>query len=352
MYRQDGARLMVSSGGVSAVVCGVAGLLCIGSVFQGHDRSDAAAVRVAIPAAPAPVAVVMAPSPAALTPDVDTSLPTGAIAPASALHKPNPAAYAEAAEAGSSPVVTGAEAINYLAGNTLRREGPGDALHSTYFAARGVMGDGDERGFTARRWDRERPELCAPGPDGAPQCRSVSILLDGRYEFPGARLGTVTLGPAGGAGPVTAALIKGNAIHVPEHIPFIDSDVDVAGTAEPRPARGGEPFDGFVDHAAASVGDGDASGRRIVYYARDNRRLELRQIQSDGGKAVEVTVGHWRTSKSTLCQTRVVGAGAQDCFKVEPVTGGAVRLVPVGKAGTGQTVTALPETGSRLVAQD
>ena len=341
---------MVSSGGVSAIVCGVIGLLCVGSVFQGHDGSDAAAVRVAISAKRDSPTVDVVSTPAAAPSDIDTT-PTGAIAPGPALQKPNPAAYAVAAEAGSSPTVTGAEAINYLAGNTLRREGAGDPMHFTYFAARGVMGEGDERGFTARRWDRERPELCGPGPDGDPQCRSVSILLDGKYEFPGARLGTVTLGPTRRSGAITAALIKGNAIHVPEHIPFLDSTVDVASAAA-GPARAGDVFDGIVGHPTASVTDGDAGGRRIVYYAKDNRRLELRQIQTDGGKAVEVTVGHWRTVKSTLCQSRIVGDGAQDCFKVEPVAGGALRLMPVGKTGSAQTLTALPETGSRLIAQD
>lgn len=342
---------MVSSGGVSAIVCGVVGLLCVGSVFQGHDRSDAAAVRVAIPAETDRTAIAVVSAPAAPPSDIDTT-PTGSVAPGPALHKPNPAAYAEAAEAGSSPTVTGAEAINYLAGNTLRHEGAGDPPHFTYFAARGVMGEGDERGFTARRWDRERPELCGPDADGAPQCRSVSILLDGKYEFPGARLGTVTLGPTSRSGAVTAALIKGNAIHVPEHIPFLDSAVDVASVAGAGPARAGDVFDGVVGHPTASVTDGDAGGRRIVYYAKDNRRLELRQIQTDGGKAVEVTVGHWRTVKSTLCQSRILGDGAQDCFKVEPAAGGALRLLPVGKTGSAQTLTALPETGSRLIAQD
>ena len=43
---------------------------------------------------------------------------------------------------------------------------PGEPLRFTYFASRGVMGEGDERGFTARRWDRERPELCEAGPAG------------------------------------------------------------------------------------------------------------------------------------------------------------------------------------------
>ena len=303
---------------------------------------------------PAPVAAAMAARPAADAGEVDATLPTGSIGPGSALHAPNPAAYADAAKAGSSTVVTGAEAINYLAGNTLRREGPGEPPHFTYFASRGLMGDGDEHGFTARRWDRERPELCESGRDGAPACRSVSILLDGKYEFPGARLGTVRLAAADGAPAATAVLIKGNVIRFPEHVPFLDSTVDVAvaGGVPGGGPKGGDPVEGFVGHPVSAVADGaGARSRQIVFYANDNRRLELRQVQAGDGVAVQVTVGHWRTIKASLCQTKVTGAAAQTCFKVEAVAGGA-RLMPAGKGGEAQTLTVLPESGSREVAQD
>lgn len=335
------------------------GLCCMVSVFRDHGRHDGEAVAVTIPpAAPTPAS----PEPATPTADVaaagvDTGLPTGSIAPGSALHVPNAAAYADAAKAGSSLVVTGAEAINYLAGNTLRREAPGEPLHFTYFASRGVMGDGDERGFTARRWDREQPELCEAGPGGDTACRSVSILLDGKYEFPGARLGTVTLGAAGGAGPSTAVLVKGNAVHFPEHIPLLDSRVATAAgegvpAAGPARARTGDAVDALLGRPAAAVAGDGARGPEIVYYARDNRRLELRQVQEGDGRAVEVKVGHWRSTKGSLCQSRLAGDAAQTCFKAEQAAGGAVRLVPAGKTGEAQTLMPLPETGAREVAQD
>ena len=344
------------------------GLSCMVSVFRDHGRHDGEAVAVTIPPAreaaapraapPVPAVAARAEAPAAPRPapeDVDASLPTGSIAPGSALHVPNPAAYADAAKAGSALVVTGAEAINYLAGNTLRREGPGEPLHFTYFASRGVMGEGDERGFTARRWDRENPELCEAGPGGATLCRSVSILLDGKYEFPGARLGTVTLGAAGGLGPVTAVLVKGNAVRFPEHIPMLDSSVAVppSGDAEAAPtrARAGDALDALLGHPAALTADGGGRDRPVVYYARDNRRLELRQVQEGQGKAVEVKVGHWRSAKGALCQSRA-GEAAQTCFRVEPAAGGAVRLVPSGKGGEAETLLPLPETGARQIAQD
>ncbi len=292
--------------------------------------------------------------------EVDTALPTGSLGPGSAVHVPNPAAYRDAPKMGDPVTVAGAEAINYLAGNTLRREGPGEPLHFTYFASRGLMGEGDERAFTARRWDRERPELCEAGRDGAPLCRSVSILLDGKYEFPGARLGTVTLGAAGGVPAATAVLVKGNAIHFPEHIPFLDSTVDVAAADEAAPGggsrdggpKGGDPVEALVGHPVAAVVEGaGARGRQIVYYAKDNRRLELQRVQAGDGRAVQVTVGHWHVAKANLCQTRATGTAAQTCFKLEPAEAG-LRLVPAGRAGEAQTLTPLPETGAREVAQD
>lgn len=351
---------MVSNRGVSAVVCSVLGFGCIGSLVLGHrgEAVPAAAVAQAAPvSAPAakPAAAVPAARPVVAEADIDTDLTTGSIQPGSAVHVPNPAAYKGAPKMGDPVTVAGAEAINYLAGNTLRREGPGEPLHFTYFASRGLMGEGDERGFTARRWDRERPELCEAGRDGAPVCRSVSILLDGKYEFPGARLGTVTLGAAGGAPAVTAVLVKGNAIHFPEHIPFLDSTVDVATTDEPaagvRPAAG-DPAEALAGHPVAVVADGAGTrARQIVYYAKDNRRLELQQVQVGDGKAVQVTVGHWHTAKASLCQTRVTGTAAQTCFKMEAAAAG-MRLVPAGRAGDAQTLTPLPETGAREIAQD
>jgi hypothetical protein len=355
---------MVSSRGVSALACAAVGLTCIVHGLGGHGHSDAAAVAMAIPPAPPaaeppprrpPLAVPPAPEPAAAAAAaVDTSLATGSIPPGPALHVPNPAAYAEA-KTGTPPTVTGLEAINYLAGNTLRREGPGEPLHFTHFSSRGVMADGDEHSFTARRWQRETPELCETGSAGDTLCRSVTIVLDGKYEYPGARLGTVTLGAVGGSGPTTAELVKGNSLHVPDHIPLLDSDVageDPAATVMRAPPKGGDGFDALVGQAVGLVPDGDAKSRQIVFYTRDNRRLELQPIQSGDGRAVQVTVGHWRSAKGTLCQSRLLGEGAQTCFKVEPLAGRALHLVPVGKTGSAETLTALPETDVREVAQE
>lgn len=361
--------------GVGAAACVAIGLGCAGSVLRGHGPDAGARMRIAAarPAAPPDAAVmpVRTAAAAVVTRDrdaaaagIDTDLPTGSIGAGAsgagpALHAPNPAAYADAARAGSPLVLTGAEAINYLANNTLRREGPGEPLHFTYFASRGVMGDGSERGFTARRWDRERPDLCEAGPDGAPLCRTVTILLDAKSELQGARLGTVTFGPAvpsapGGGG--TAVLVEGNVMHFPEHIPTLDSAVDASARAPspgPAPAaKGAAAFDGLVGRPAAVAGD--APGHGLVFYARDNRRLELEPVAPgpDGGRAVKVTVGHWRLAKDALCQTRVIGDAAQSCFKPEALPGGDVRLVPVGRAGDAQSLTPLPETGGPVVAGD
>lgn len=361
--------------GVGAAACVAIGLGCAGSVLRGHGPDAGARMRItaARPAAPQDAAVAPARTAAAAIPakdrdaaaaGIDTSLPTGSIGAGAsgdgpALRAPNPAAYADAARAGSSLVLTGAEAINYLTNNTMRREGPGEPLHFTYFASRGVMGDGSERGFTARRWDRERPDLCEAGPDGAQACRSVTILLDAKSELQGARLGTVTFGPAdpsapGGGG--TAVLVEGNVMHFPEHLPTLDSAVDASARAPapgPAPAaKGLAAFDNLVGHPAALAGD--APGRRIVFYARDNRRLELEPVEPGpgGGRAVKVTVGHWRLAKDAVCQTRLLGDAGQSCFKPEPLPGGDVRLVPVGRAGDAQSLTPLPETGARDIAQD
>lgn len=357
---------MVSSRGVSAVVCVMVGLGCIISVMRGHRDDTGAIVTIADAGKPSPVetapvpAVTPQPSaplprPAIVASEVDTTLPTGSIAPGSAVHLPNPAAYKDAPKMGDPVTVTGREAINYLAGNTLQREGPGDLPALTYFASRGLMGEGDERGFTAHRWDRDRPELCQSGRDGAPLCRSVSILLDGKYEYPGARLGTVTLGAAGGTPAVTAALVKGNALHFPEHIPFLDSTVEIVpgdeGPAGEKP-KGGDPAEALVGRTVAAAADASAAhGRQIVYFAADNRRLELQQVQVGDGKAVQVTVGHWHIAKGILCQIRVTGAAPQSCSKVEAAANG-LRLLPSAKAGEVQTLTLLSETGAREIAQD
>ena len=332
------------------------GLCWVGSMVGGHGGSAAPEPPPRAPATGAPAAGAPAVAPVAAAPaaaNVDTLLPTGSIAPGSALHVPNPAAYADAAKAGSSLILTGAEAINYLAGNTLRREGPGEPLHFTYFASRGVMGDGDERVFTARRWDRERPDLCELGRDGAVLCRSVTIMLDGKYEVPGARLGTVTLGAADGVGPSTAVLVKGDSIRFPEHIPLLDSAVDVAATPPaPSTGRSADPVGEVVGRPALAVAEADPRRRQVVFYAKDNRRLELQQVQAGDGVAVRVTVGRWRTAKAGLCETRVIGDAAQSCFKPEPAADGAVRLTPVGRSGEVVSLRPLPEAGARDVAQD
>jgi len=156
----------------------------------------------------------------------------------------------------------------------------------------------------------------------------------------------------------TAVLIKGNILRFPEHIPFLDSDVsaraDTGREAAGAGGKGSAAWSGIVGHAASVAGEAADTARHVVYYARDNRMLELQPI--DGGptrgKAVKVTVGHWRTSKSLVCQTRVIGDAAQSCFKPEAVGDGSVRLVPAGKGGDAQLVNVLTETGARTVAQD
>lgn len=330
------------------MVCLMVGLCCVGSMVRGHGGGAAATMA---PEPPRRTAEAAATPPAPGPAEVDTDLPTGSLPTSPALRVPNPAAYAEAARAGSPLVLTGAEAINYLAGNTLRREGPGEPLHLTYFAARGVMGDGDERGFTARRWDRERPELCEDGRDGAALCRGVTIQLDGKFESPGARIGTVTLGAAGGAGPSTAVLVSGNGLRMPEHIPFLDSAVDLSAAAAPAP-RGADPLGEIVGHPALSMSEADPRRRQVVLYAKDNRRLALQQVQAGDGRAVRVTVGHWRSAKGGLCETRGPGESGQLCFKPEMAADGTVRLAPAGRSGEAASLRPLPETGSREVAGD
>ena len=348
---------------VSAAASVMVGLALIGNVLKGtQDRdkgapSAAAVIAAADKASPVAAAAVSpppaAPAKAQTGPDlaiaeaegIDDSLPTGSIEPGSALHRPNPAAYGDAAKQGSSLILTGIEAINYLAGNTLRREGPGEPMHFTYFASRGVMADGSEREFVARTWDRSRADLCEAGADGAPVCRPVEILLDAKQELQGGRLGSVRIGS------VTAELIKGNTLRVPAYIPFIDSAITLDATA-PAPDAATAGWAGLVDHTAAITSETGA-GRRFVYYGADNRRLDVQPIETgaDIGRAVKISVGHWRLSKATLCETGS-GAAAQACFKPQSIAGGAVRLVPVAKGGQALRAVALPEARARTVAED
>ncbi len=345
---------------LSAILSVVLGLGCIGGFLRNHATEPADRIV----AAPRPTVMGTAEpkgpqsadriqSAAAETAGIDTSLPTGSIDRGSALRAPNPAAYADAAKDGSSLRLTGAEAVNYLAGNTLRREGPGEPLHFTYFASRGLQGEGSERGFVARAWNRNGSDLCDTGPDGAVACRPIAIQLDATSELAGGKLGIVTIG-----GSATAVLIKGNVLKFPEHIPFLDSDVSARAETGQEAAgvvgKGAAAWNGIVGHAASVVGEAADAARHIVYYAKDNRMLDLQQI--DGGPArgvaVKVVVGHWRTSKALLCQTRVIGDAAQTCFKPEAIGDGSVRLVPSGKGGDAQLVNVLTETGARTVAQD
>ena len=350
---------------VSAAACVMVGLAMIGNVLKGTQDSGAERPRTSekLAAAPAvnappsptaapasPPAVIVAeaqPVPASFAQSgIDDSLPTGSIDPGSGLHRPNPAAYGDAAKQGSSLILTGAEAINYLAGNTLRRQGPGEPLHFTYFASRGIMADGTEREFVARAWDRNRDELCEPGNDGTPACRPIQILLDAKEELQGGRLGTVTIGA------VTAELVKGNVLRVPQHIPFIDSAVALDGSAAPSEGIGAG-LAGLSDHTVAITTDAGAD-RRFVYYGADNRRLDVQPIEAGpgGGRAVKVAVGHWRLSKSTLCEASAATGPRETCFRSQPIGGGMVRLDPVAKGGQAMRIVPLPETRTRAVAED
>jgi len=345
---------------LSAILSVVLGIGCIGAFVRNHGAESperiASAPQPALDSTAQPKGPRSAdriPMSVTETAAVDTSLPTGSIDRGTALRAPNPAAYADAAKNGSSLVLTGAEAVNYLAGNTLRREGPDEPLHFTYFASRGLQGEGSERGFVVRAWNRNGSDLCDTGPDRAVACRSITILLDGKSELAGGKLGTVTIG-----GNATAVLIKGNILRFPEHIPFLDSEVgaraDAGQVAAAAIGKGPVAWNGIVGHAASVSGEAADAARHVVYYARDNRLLDLEPIAGGPGRgvAVKVTVGHWRTSKALLCQTRVIGDAAQTCFKPEGAADGSVRLVPAGKGGEAQVVNVLAESGARTVAQD
>lgn len=346
---------MVDSKTASAMVSVMVGFGCMAGVFWGRIGTgdagpatrhvEAAAARTELPAPvprsePHPVAAAAERAEAG----IDRSITTGAIGHDSALRKPNPLAYADGNTSGP-PTLAGVEAINYLTGNTLKREEPGKPAHYTYFASRGVQGDGNERSFVASAWDRNRPDLCEIAGDGTPNCLPLTITLDGQYEFPGAKLGTASIGGA------TLTLLKGNVAKFPDHVPFIDEAQ--GGTAMP-PSKGGAAgapalWAGFVGRLVTVESD-DVPGadRRILYYAEDNRVLDVRPTAGDATHqaAVSVTVGHWRASKSGICQTRTIGDTAQSCFKPEASGLDGLRLVPIGKGGKAQRLTVLTEAAA------
>ena len=141
-------------------------------------------------------------------------------------------------------------------------------------------------------------------------------------------------------------------LRIPQHIPFIDSTVALDGAAAAADAT--KPgVAGLVDHTAAVTTDAGA-GRHFVYYGADNRMLDVQPIETSlsGGRAVKVAVGHWKLSKTTLCESGAATGPAQLCFKPEPAGQGAVRLVPVAKGGQALRAVLLPETSARAVAED
>ena len=137
-------------------------------------------------------------------------------------------------------------------------------------------------------------------------------------------------------------------------MPFID---EAPGGAAVPPSKGGAAgaalWAGFVGRLV-SVDSDDVSGadRRILYYAEDNRFLDVRPTAGDATHqtAVSVTVGHWRASKSGLCQTRTIGDTAQSCFKPEASGPDSLRLVPIGRGGKTQRLTVLTEAAALQTA--
>ena len=92
--------------------------------------------------------------------------------------------------------------------------------------------------------------------------------------------------------------------------------------------------------------------RHTLYYAEDNRILDLRPTPADAEHqvAVSVAVGHWHASKAGICQTRTIGDTAQSCFKPEASGLDSVRLVPIGKGAKAQRVTVLPPASPHQTA--
>ena len=344
---------MVESKTVSALLSVMVGLGCMASVVWGgvgagdtgprpsHVEASAARTEPAasVPRGePHPVAAASERAEAG----IDRSITTGAIGHDSALRKPNPLAYADGKTSGP-PTLTGVEAINYLTGNTLKREAPGKPARYTYFASRGVEGDGNERSFVASAWDRNRPDLCEIAADGTPDCRPLTITLDGQYEFPGAKLGAVSIGGA------AATLLKGNVAKFPDHVPFLDQAPASAAMPPARSVSAGPLalWAGFVGRLVSVESDETpGADRHILYYGEDNRVLDVRRTPGDAGHqaVVSVTVGHWHASRTGICQTRTIGDAAQSCFKPEASGLDSVRLVPIGKGGAkAQRLTVVSE---------
>ena len=351
---------MMDSKTTSAMLTVVVGFGCMASVFWGRMGTGStgvsrpnpveAAMPQTEPSSSAPRAEPRHVAAASMAADagIDRTITTGAIGHDSALRKPNPLAYADGKSSGLA-TLTGVEAVNYLAGNTLKREAPGKPAHYTYFAPRGIQGDGNERSFVASAWDRNRPDLCEIAADGTPTCRPLSITLDGQYESLGAKLGTVSIGGA------AAILLKGNVAKFPDHVPLLD---EAAGSTAVPPVKSGSAgalalWSGFVGRLVSVESDEvPGADRHTVYYAEDNRILDVRSTPGDAEHqaAVSVTVGHWHASKAGICQTRTLGDTAQSCFKLEASGLDSLRFVPIGKGAKAQRVTVLTNASAHEAA--
>ncbi len=341
---------MVGSSTSSAMLTILVGLGCMAGVFWGRVGTGDSSVqpspmKAASSRTEPPASLPQLPSrpvdaaSGTMAAGIDRTITTGAIGHDSALRKPNPLAYADGKN-GGPPTLTGVEAVNYLAGNTIKREEPGKPVRFTYFASRGVQGDGNERSFVASAWDRNRSDLCEVAADGTPTCRPLTITLDGQYEFPGAKLGAVSIGGA------AATLLRGNVAKFPDYVPLLDATSDSAQATPAKAGSAGVPalWSGFVGRLV-SVQNDDASGndRRVLFYAADNRILDVHSTSGDAEHqvAVSVMVGHWHASKAGICQTRTIGDSVQSCFKPETSGIDSLRLVPIGKSGKALRLTIL-----------
>ncbi len=326
------------------------GLGCMASVFWGRvgtgDSSaqpnpmsgrvpnGAAGLRSA--AIPMPVAAASGTTEAG----IDRTITTGAIGHDSALRKPNPLAYADGKN-GGPPTLTGVEAVNYLAGNTIKREEPGKPARFTYFASRGVQGDGNERSFVASAWDRNRPDLCEVAADGTPTCRPLTITLDGQYEFPGAKLGSrVDRGRS--RDPVERAMSPSSPITCR----FLERASDSAQATAAKAGSAGAPalWAGFVGRLV-SVQKRRRIRRRPAHpLLRRGQSRSRRPLDTGGCRAPGCGFGYGRPL-ARVQDRHLPDANdrrrAQSCFKPEASGLDSVRLVPIGKGGKPQRVTVL-----------
>ena len=241
--------------------------------------------------------------------------------------------------------LTGRNALEFLAGNTVRINGDDDDVTYQYFSRRGWRGDKTGTTLVAHRWVSKENRLCDIRADESVACETITIRPErSPKKDSGALLGNIVYSDQ-----KTLPVYRGNVAAFPENIPLIEGPHDTARTPQPKAASaiGKEALKGLIDHPLLSVRN--RTGLRAFYYEPDGRWIEVQPLvraSKSAAGGVAVSVGQWRFVDGTFCQQ---GSGlelSQACFRPEQWGETTFRLVPTA-AGPAETLMVLADQNDK-----